>query len=101
MMKAETKSKRRVTLSIVGLGMLDESEVDSIPGAKAVTPDAVVFEEDEDAACDEWQMRFEQAPTVESVEALRAEFKSKPHADTLTLKISKFYNAAKKRVSNG
>lgn len=33
LMKAETKAKRRVTLSICGLGMLDESEVDSIPGA--------------------------------------------------------------------
>lgn len=31
LMKAETKAKRRVTLSICGLGMLDESEVDSIP----------------------------------------------------------------------
>lgn len=30
MMKAHTKAKRRVTLSICGLGMLDESEVDSI-----------------------------------------------------------------------
>lgn len=34
MMKAETKSKRRVTLSIVGLGWLDETEVETIPGAK-------------------------------------------------------------------
>ncbi len=33
-MKAETKAKRRVTLSIVGLGMLDETEVETIPGAK-------------------------------------------------------------------
>lgn len=40
MMKAETKSKRRVTLSICGLGMLDESEVESIPHAQAVPPDA-------------------------------------------------------------
>ena len=32
-MKAETKAKRRVTLSICGLGFLDESEIDSIPGA--------------------------------------------------------------------
>lgn len=31
-MKAETKAKRRVTLSICGLGLLDESEVESIPG---------------------------------------------------------------------
>jgi hypothetical protein len=38
MMKAETKAKRRVTLSLCGLNMLDESEVDSIPNAKkAVT----------------------------------------------------------------
>ena len=34
MMKAETKAKRRVTLSLCGLGLLDETEVDSIPGAK-------------------------------------------------------------------
>jgi hypothetical protein len=34
MMKAETKSKRRLTLSICGLGMLDETEVETIPDAK-------------------------------------------------------------------
>lgn len=31
-MKAETKAKRRATLSICGLGMLDETEVETIPG---------------------------------------------------------------------
>ena len=31
-MKAETKAKRRATLSICGLGLLDESEVETIPG---------------------------------------------------------------------
>lgn len=35
-MKAETKAKRRATLSICGLGMVDDSEVDSIPGAQRV-----------------------------------------------------------------
>ena len=34
LMKAETKAKRRVTLSICGLGMLDESELDTIRGAQ-------------------------------------------------------------------
>lgn len=34
-MKAETKAKRRVTLSICGLAFLDEAEVGSIPGAKS------------------------------------------------------------------
>jgi len=36
MMKAETKSKRRVTLSICGLGFTDESEISSIPNSQAV-----------------------------------------------------------------
>jgi hypothetical protein len=36
LMKAETKAKRRVTLSILGLGMLDETEVETIPGAVRV-----------------------------------------------------------------
>ena len=35
-MKAETKAKRRVTLSLCGLGFLDETEVDSIADAKRV-----------------------------------------------------------------
>ena len=38
LMKAETKAKRRATLSICGLGWLDESEVDSIPGAVKGAP---------------------------------------------------------------
>lgn len=33
LMKAETKAKRRAVLSLTGLGMLDETEVDDIPGA--------------------------------------------------------------------
>jgi hypothetical protein len=36
-MKAVTKSKRRVTLSLCGLGMLDESEVETIPDARPFT----------------------------------------------------------------
>lgn len=38
LMKAETKAKRRVTLSICGLGLLDESEADSIPDVKHLDP---------------------------------------------------------------
>lgn len=41
-LKAITKAKRRVTLSMVGLGMLDESEVESIPGAEVVAGGEVV-----------------------------------------------------------
>ena len=39
MMKAETKSKRRLTLSMCGLGFLDETEVETIPEARTVRVD--------------------------------------------------------------
>lgn len=39
MMKAMTKAKRRVTLSIVGLGWLDETEIETIPDARPLTVD--------------------------------------------------------------
>jgi len=41
LMKAETKAKRRVALSICGLGFLDESETETIPNAHRVTVDHV------------------------------------------------------------
>lgn len=34
LMKAETKAKRRATLDLIGLGWLDESEIETIPGAQ-------------------------------------------------------------------
>ena len=45
LMKAETKAKRRVTLSIAGLGMLDEHEVETIPGVKIGEPEPVISED--------------------------------------------------------
>lgn len=39
LMKAETKAKRRVTLSICGLGTLDETEIETIPNAQRWNPD--------------------------------------------------------------
>lgn len=43
-MKGVTKAKRRVTLSLCGLGMLDETEVESIPGARALPVDTTTGE---------------------------------------------------------
>lgn len=37
-LKAITKAKRRLTLSIVGLGWLDETEIETIPGAETIEP---------------------------------------------------------------
>lgn len=39
LMKAVTKAKRRTVLSACGLGMLDETEVDTIPDARIVSDD--------------------------------------------------------------
>lgn len=41
LMKAETKAKRRVTLSICGLGWLDESEIHTVKGAKVISDDMI------------------------------------------------------------
>ena len=41
LMKLETKAKRRATLSILGLGMLDESEIESIPAGASSTAEAI------------------------------------------------------------
>lgn len=83
LMKAETKSKRRVTLSICGLGMLDETEIDTIPEARAVAA-----EEDETPApegeaepppsrgtavaapLEEWKIAMGQASTPKALEHL-------------------------------
>jgi len=47
MMKAETKAKRRATLSLCGLGWLDESEIASVTGAQPM-PETPAREPGED-----------------------------------------------------
>jgi hypothetical protein len=44
LMKCETKAKRRVTLSICGLGMLDSTELETIADTKEVTLETVEIE---------------------------------------------------------
>lgn len=45
MMKAETKAKRRATLDLLGLGILDETETEAIPNAMRLeAPSATVVE---------------------------------------------------------
>ncbi len=61
-MKAVTKSKRRLTLSLCGLGWLDETEIETIPNAKPVP----VSDTGEIVATPEWiQPTYEQAAKVE------------------------------------
>lgn len=47
-MKAMTKAKRRATLSVCGLGWLDETEVETIPSAQRVQGPTITVEVDDD-----------------------------------------------------
>lgn len=50
LMKAGTKSKRRVTLSIAALGWLDETEVETIPRVNLTTVGSDPLQEGEEKA---------------------------------------------------
>lgn len=75
MLKAMTKAKRRVTLSICGLGMTDDSEVDSIPGDQRVEidiPETHVVDietgevmSERDAALSRWDAACKEADRLE------------------------------------
>jgi hypothetical protein len=57
LMKAETKAKRRVTLSIAGLGWLDETELETIPHSPSV-------------AAPRQESQEEASPTADQISAL-------------------------------
>lgn len=56
LMKAETKAKRRVTLSVCGLGLLDESELETVKGA---APVAEVQQEADPEVIAKWVSAFD------------------------------------------
>jgi len=94
MLKAVTKAKRRVTLSIAGLGFLDETEVEDIPEAEPhafahlatpqaerVTQDGEVRTSGDDYA-ERWLMNIENAVSAQD---LAAEWNSeRPLRDKMT-----------------
>jgi len=71
-MKAETKAKRRVTLSISGMGLVDESETESIPGAKTV---------DVDMSTGEIKQTY--APSIAPIQAKEVKLLSSSQVDEL------------------
>lgn len=78
-MKAETKAKRRVTLSICGLGMLDETELETIKDAiptqvTVIEPEKQIeadYEPDPVHVNDPHEMTLEEAENVTSKEGVR------------------------------
>jgi|SRR5262245_15081153 len=79
-MKTETKAKRRVTLSLCGLGWLDESEVGSIAEARAVNVDmetGEVLEDEPDEPYVPTQLReVDDAPRSTRQERLLREYRA-------------------------
>ena len=76
LMKAETKASRRAVLRLVGLGWLDESEVDSVPGAAPVSVDHTTGEIVRQPKVQEYQPPIEDGPAKGSIEALQAHLES-------------------------
>ena len=72
LMKAETKSKRRATLDLLGLGILDESELETIPNVKVIPLVSSVNEILDDSIPD--GAIPEQLPKVESQAAAFNQF---------------------------
>lgn len=73
-LKAVTKAKRRVTLSIAGLGFLDETEVETIPGARP-EPLPVVEAEPAPAPSADWPERIAACGSVAELDAVRDEIR--------------------------
>jgi hypothetical protein len=58
LMKAETKAKRRVTLSVCGLGFLDETERETIPGATKAPPAVIIPSEGDETLSAEQEVEL-------------------------------------------
>ena len=105
LMKAETKAKRRVTLSICGLGVLDESEAETVRNAMpldetpasspARLPEAKPAPDNDEVYS--WIARMEGAEDIDQLEVYRAEVKAQIGDTNALLAISKAY-AARKNV---
>lgn len=76
-MKAETKAKRRATLSICGLGLLDETEVESIPAAvREDEPPAAPLNASQAKKADLWPRFVERCRSFEDINDLDAWWES-------------------------
>lgn len=96
-MKTETKAKRRATLSICGLGFLDESEIDSIPGAQPLTPQQVaeidaVSVEDLEERIHEFEARIDGCASRADLKLVGSDIEKDPASATIKEKLRTQYN---------
>ncbi len=107
LMKAETKAKRRVTLSICGLGILDESETDTLPGARTepVKEEETTFEVVNDAVdnpdleyLEQWAVEI--GKCRDESDLVRLYNGNKPTVDA-DIRIKELFTKRKSEVRNG
>jgi len=101
MLKAVTKAKRRVTLSICGLGWSDESEVESVPGAQILgaQPDGLFADQDGYIAHLEEEMADMDADELKEAWAAHvANSQARLDAEH-AIKALRLYEAAMKRIA--
>jgi hypothetical protein len=90
LMKCETKAKRRCTLSLCGLSLLDETEIETIPGATVVETDRPKIEYKNAAS-----------NTMKKVDAdkLRKELLDEMFGRKTTLELREWYESRKEVIS--
>jgi len=86
-MKAITKAKRRVTLSICGLGLTDESELDTMPGAYTYDPSDPAPTIDADTPPDERDALNDAIPMTKQVPLNKAAAAATPRAPRVAEKV--------------
>lgn len=64
LMRATTKAKRRVILSICGLGMLDESEIETIAGAMPLIEADIIAKEKKPSSLHNWACGYDLAKQI-------------------------------------
>lgn len=114
-MKAETKAKRRLTLSLCGLGWLDESEVDSIPGARVVEshqtettsePEkpmkqanpASTDPTEDDAAIMDWATKLQESENLPALNKVGVEMAASKISDHAKEQLRKVYTTRKAQL---
>ena len=105
-MKAETKAKRRATLSICGLGILDESELETIPDIQQPKHDAIVekpvaprTESKPRGVIENALTAIRAAKTVEKIAACENRMKALAWTDGELLKLDDELAIAKQRIA--
>ena len=103
-MKAETKAKRRATLDLLGLGVLDESEMDTLPVVGGFEVNAEVMSEADLSSRTTYKTEGEVVGALDLVETM-AHLKSLYKINSVIVdgnpEIKEMFSSLKKELTNG